>query len=123
MLNQEKVREQFDLWADSWDENQAVSESAVGSILDAAGIRRGSRVLDIACGTGVLFPFYRNRGTSAVTGVDCSPKMTAIASEKTKDDPSFTVLTGDAAFPGFPRQIRCRHDFMTHCLIFRTLSV
>lgn len=97
MLNQEKIREQFDLWADSWDENQAVSESAVEGILDAAGIRRGSRVLDIACGTGVLFPFYRKRGTSAVTGVDCSPKMTAIASGKIKDDPSFTVLTGDAA--------------------------
>lgn len=32
------------------------------------------RLLDVACGTGVLFPDYLARGAS-VTGIDISPEM------------------------------------------------
>ncbi len=57
-------------------------QSKIDAILDAAGIREGERVLDVACGTGVLFEDYLRRGAAWVTGVDLSPEMVRIARRK-----------------------------------------
>jgi SAM-dependent methyltransferase len=61
----------------------ALYEEWVGPDLDAACVSRGQRVLDVACGTGVLA-----RGASArvgpsgyVAGLDPGPGMLAVASE------------------------------------------
>ena len=52
-------------------------------LIEAAGIREGSRVLDIACGTGVLARHALSKtGTSGrVIGVDPAPGMLAAAKE------------------------------------------
>ena len=57
-------------------------DGIISQILDGAGVREGVRVLDVACGTGVLFPDYLARGVASVTGVDISPEMVKIAREK-----------------------------------------
>ena len=93
----------------------------IAAILDNAGVGPGMRVLDVACGTGVLFPDYLARGAS-VTGIDISPEMARIAAEKFAGEPRVQVLCGDVeeavfsqpfdvvmvynAFPHFPDPAR-----------------
>lgn len=50
-------------------------------VADAAQIQPGQRVLDVACGTGVLARevILRTGSTGAVTGIDASPGMVAVA--------------------------------------------
>ena len=51
-------------------------------------------VLDVACGTGVLFGDYVKRGAARVTAVDLSPEMAARAAEKAAGT-QITVVCGD----------------------------
>ncbi|MEI6475462.1 MAG: ubiquinone/menaquinone biosynthesis methyltransferase [Planctomycetota bacterium] len=48
----------------------------------AAGIDATSRVLNVACGTGDLAEAFADAGAAAVTGVDFTPEMLAIARDK-----------------------------------------
>jgi SAM-dependent methyltransferase len=52
-----------------------------GTLLDAAAVGRGQRVLDVACGTGVLArtAAARVEPGGAVTGLDANPEMLAVA--------------------------------------------
>ena len=70
-----------------------IKEKVCG-ILDAAGVREHGVVLDVACGTGVLFPYYLRRNVARVIGVDISPEMAKIAASKLHD-PRIEVLCGD----------------------------
>ena len=84
----------FDRAAPDWDARMVTDDRKIEFILDRAGIRKGLTVLDVACGTGVLFPYYLQRQVSRVIGVDISPEMARIAAEKA-GDPNITVLCGD----------------------------
>lgn len=77
-MNQREVIAFFNRCAPEWDAANIRDDGKIGFILDAAGIRPGCSVLDVACGTGVLFPDYLARGVSRVTGVDISPEMPAL---------------------------------------------
>jgi demethylmenaquinone methyltransferase/2-methoxy-6-polyprenyl-1,4-benzoquinol methylase len=104
----------FDSMAEGWDSNQERNEKAIDFILTNGGIGEGVSVLDVACGTGILFPDYLNRGAK-VTGVDISSEMLRVAREKF---PDIKVICADAetynfedkydavmiynAFPHFP---------------------
>ena len=72
----------FDRLAPGWDSDMIRPDGIISQILDGAGVREGVRVLDVACGTGVLFPDYLARGVASVTGGDISPEMVKIAREK-----------------------------------------
>jgi len=84
----------FDGAAPEWDSHLIVDEKKIACILDAAGDLHGRTVLDAACGTGVLFPYYQQRGAARVIGVDISSEMTRIAAEKGWDS-SVEILCGD----------------------------
>ena len=100
-IQKEEVREFFDRYAASWDDNVIRDEEVISIILDNAGIREGTKVLDIACGTGVLIGDYLKRGAASVTAVDISPEMIQIAESKFPQE-NVTFLCGDAeeAEPG-----------------------
>ena len=113
-MNKQDIIAFFDERAHGWDAETVKDQTIITTILDNAGVEKGSRVLDVACGTGVLFEDYLARGAK-VTAVDISPEMVKIAAKKF---PQVNVLCGDVqeaaldglfdcimiynAFPHFP---------------------
>ena len=93
-MNKQEIAAFFDRCAHKWDENIITDDAKLKTILDAAGVGEGSVVLDVACGTGVLFPYYLARNVAQVTAVDISPEMAKIAAEKAAD-PRVRVICGD----------------------------
>ena len=99
-MDKKEIAAFFDRCAPWWDADMVRPEPVIAQILSNAGVRPGIRVLDVACGTGVLFPDYRSRQVASVTGIDLSEKMALIAQEKF---PWAKVICGDvetAAFDG-----------------------
>jgi ubiquinone/menaquinone biosynthesis C-methylase UbiE len=64
--------------------------------LDAVGVAAGERVLDVACGTGIVARLARERvgANGKVVGVDLSPAMLAVAREV---EPGIDWREGDVA--------------------------
>ena len=60
-MNKKTVKDFFDNLAKDWDSFEQPDSAVIEKILDYAGIRSGCSVLDIACGTGILFPYYLKR--------------------------------------------------------------
>ena len=118
-MEQQEVIRFFDRCAPSWDVGLVRNEAVISAILDNAGVRAGVDVLDVACGTGVLFSDYLQRGVASLTAVDISPEMVKIAQQKF---PEVRILCGDVeqmvfdrcfdvimiynAFPHFPDPAR-----------------
>ena len=94
MIERSDVISFFDRCAPDWDAEMIRNEPVIRTILDNADIRAGVDVLDVACGTGVLFPDYLARDVHSVTGVDIAPEMARRAAEKFPDA-RVTVLCGD----------------------------
>lgn len=116
-MNKQDVIAFFDRLAPGWDADLIRSDEIIGVILDGAGVGPGKWVLDVACGTGVLFPDYLARQVESVTAVDISEEMVKIARAKFPGE-NITVLCCDVeklpleqkfdcimvynAFPHFP---------------------
>lgn len=93
-MNKKDVIAFFDQLAPQWDADMIRSDEIIGKILQNADVRPGVNVLDVACGTGVLFPDYLARNVASVTAVDISPEMAKIAAARYPDAP-ITVICGD----------------------------
>lgn len=114
-MNKDSIKEFFDSIAPKWDNEPIADKKILDVILDNAGIRENIDILDVACGTGVLFPYYLHRNVKSITAIDLSPEMVKIAKSKF---PQANVICGDAeniildkqfdaimiynAFPHFP---------------------
>ena len=105
-MNKREVIAFFDKCAPGWDAHMVRDEEKISFILDVAGVKPGISVLDVACGTGVLFQDYLARGVSRVTGVDISPEMARIAVTKLRD-PRVEVLCGDVETIALSRRYDC----------------
>ena len=86
MMETEKIKIFFDKAAKTWDEEMIKDNVIINLILDNASVAKGKDVLDVACGTGVLVPFYLEREVGFVTAVDFSDEMIKIASGKFSDE-------------------------------------
>lgn len=100
-MEKKDIAEFFDRCAPWWDDDMIRNESIIAQILDNGGIRENMDVLDVACGTGVLFPDYLKRNVASVTGIDISPEMAKIAAAKF---PEVNVICGDVETTAFDRQ-------------------
>ena len=137
-MNKQDVIAFFDRLAPQWDGDMIRNDEIIATILDGAGVGSGVRVLDVACGTGVLFPDYLARQVESVTAVDISEEMVKIAREKYPQAP-ITVLCQDVeqmsggaefdciviynAFPHFPEPQRLIENLVKRLRPGGTLTV
>lgn len=117
MFDKKEVIAFFDSKAGLWDENMMRDDAVIDAILKNAAVKAGLDVLDVACGTGVLFPDYLKRNVRSLTGVDISPEMIRYAQakfpggqvkllcgdvEEMRFDTQFDLVMVYNAFPHFP---------------------
>lgn len=114
-MEKKEIAAFFDNCAPWWDDDMIRNEVTITTILDNSGIKSGMDILDVACGTGVLFPDYLKRGVESITGIDISAEMAKIAQSKFPDvrvicgdvedtsfDGKFDAIMVYNAFPHFP---------------------
>jgi demethylmenaquinone methyltransferase/2-methoxy-6-polyprenyl-1,4-benzoquinol methylase len=116
-----EIREFFDRRAETWDGSIVPSRpEKIAAIVTLAGIRQGSRVADIACGTGVLFPEILSRDPEFLLGADLSDRMIEKARSKFSDgrlrltasdcfeihESGFDTILIYNAYPHFPDKAR-----------------
>ena len=94
----------FDRCAPTWDAEMIKSDGIINTILNNAEVEAGMDILDVACGTGVLFPYYLERGVASVTGIDISPEMAKLASGKYENEDRVQVICGDVEEVSFGRK-------------------
>lgn len=100
-MDKETIREFFNNFAPQWDNEPIADKEIIKTILDNGGITENTDILDVACGTGVLFPYYLERNVKGITAIDLSPEMVKIAKNKF---PQADVICGDAEKITFPHQ-------------------
>ena len=113
-MNKTDIEKFFDKCAPSWDANMIKSDAKMNEILDFAGVCSGKTVLDVACGTGVMFDYYLERGAGRITGVDLSGNMVAIAQKKYAESDVVSVLKADAENMALGEKYDC-------CIVFNAL--
>ena len=94
----------FDRCAPTWDAEMIKSDVKIARILDNAEVGADMDVLDVACGTGVMFDYYLSRNVASVTGIDISPEMARIAREKYVGEDRVQVICGDVEEYAFDRK-------------------
>lgn len=102
-MKKQRIIDFFDKYAADWDKNCLRKEDILTILLDNADIHDGIHVLDIACGTGVLFPDYLKRNVSSITAIDISPEMVKAAKHKYNLE-NINIICGDAEIYDFHRQ-------------------
>lgn len=121
-MEKQDIIEFFDRCAPTWDAEIVKDDTIITTILDNAEVGEGMDILDVACGTGIMFDYYLHRGVRSITGIDISPEMSKIATAKYSGESAVQVICGDVedtlfdrkfdrivvynAFPHFPKPKR-----------------
>ena len=103
-MEKKDIIEFFDRCASTWDADMIKSDVIIGKILDNAEVGAGMDVLDVACGTGVMFDYYLERNVASVTGIDIAPEMAKIAAEKFALESKVQVICADVEEYAFDRK-------------------
>ena len=103
-MEKKDVIEFFDRRASTWDAEMVKNDAIIARILDNAEVGADMDILDVACGTGVMFDYYLQRGVASVTGIDIAPEMAKIAEQKYAGTEKVTVLCGDVEEYVFDRK-------------------
>lgn len=88
-----KIERFFNELAPNWDKDQD-REDYKFQLIDSIGLKQGDRVLDLACGTGVISNKIQSITKTKVTALDISKNMIEIAKSKF-DNPDIEFEVGD----------------------------
>lgn len=83
-----KIGVYFDERAANWNEQAEPAGTKHLMIAQLAGVREGSRVLDVGCGTGIMERAYLELGAASIVGLDLSEAMLACARASFSDVPA-----------------------------------
>ncbi len=86
-----QMRQNYDNFAESFSRTRGYVPENVAALLGDF-VKRGDRVVDIGCGNGRLYPFFKNKATD-YNGIDASRKLIEIAADKY---PGGNFSVGDA---------------------------
>ena len=103
-MNKQDVIAFFDRLAPGWDADMIRHDDIIGNILDLAGVKAGADFLDVACGTGVLFPDYLARNVESLSAIDISSEMAKIAQSKF---PEVQGICADVETANFGKKFDC----------------
>ena len=82
MDNIAKIKDFFDELANSWDERNSDEAGAKKIVKQFKTCIANKDVLDVGCGTGVLYQPLTNAGAKSITSIDLSAEMINLAKEK-----------------------------------------
>ncbi len=105
-MNSKEIRDFFDRLAPTWDDHMIIDEEVIERILMNARLSEGKTVLDVACGTGVMIPFYFEIGAASITAIDFSQKMCEIAESKFAKE-RVTIICDDVLTHDFEESFDC----------------
>ena len=98
-----KVARFYNFW--SW----LTESKAAAEVIRLSEIKDGKKILEIACGTGVVFEQIVNRNPNGINiGIDLSPDMLNKAKKRLQNNAgNFELKEEDALNPGFQDIRRC----------------
>ncbi len=111
---EEQTKKQFTVWSRPYDSFafrtyfEPLYQKIIATLDNNSSsyIRTGSRVLDIACGTGeVITRLAQHFPAASCTGIDITPAMVAKAKEKTKLLPNASITEGNATAIPFENEL------------------
>ena len=91
-MSESQVAKFFDGLAENWDNGNSLPPL---SLIELTGIKEGDKVLDVACGTGVITPLLYSLCKKPVLGIDISQKMIEKAKENHKGEEGVSFLCQD----------------------------
>jgi ubiquinone/menaquinone biosynthesis C-methylase UbiE len=98
-------REYFDRHAHKWDRLcHSETDGKLKKLIRSFKLRKGSQVLDLGCGTGILFPHILKAigRKGRVFGVDLSERMLQEARRKYQDENIFLISASAENLPFLP---------------------
>jgi len=102
------TRDYFNELASEWDENNDTENRHIHRILSMMTLDRADTILDLGCGTGILFPFIESltTGGASIYAMDYARCMVDLASRN--GNSHIRVVCGDAQDLPFSDNTFCR---------------
>ena len=89
------IKNFFESIAPHWDDMECVPPARIQALLSKVRIEKGERVLDVACGTGIITKKLATLSETKVLGIDLSPKMIEIAKNKNSGETCIEFQVAD----------------------------
>ncbi|WP_297632647.1 class I SAM-dependent methyltransferase [uncultured Clostridium sp.] len=78
----DKIKEFFNSKAQNWDKESIADGNKIKAILNISDLTKDLKILDVACGTGVLEEFLSDYSPKKIKAIDISENMIKVAKEK-----------------------------------------